>query len=100
MLVPALRVEESLRRLDSLRAEITDWTQRRQELDKRKQFVTQLDSLQATLDAALGRLSAVVDGFAPRSAAQAYELCRDFDNRLLTARRLWRWFADKFDQRD
>jgi hypothetical protein len=100
MVAPALRVEESLRRLDSLRAEITDWTQRRHKLDRRKQFITQLASLQATLNDALKQLSAVADGFAPRSTAEAYELCRDFDNRLLTVRRLWRWFADKFDQRD
>jgi len=100
MLTPALRVEASLHRLGCLRAEISDWTQRRQKLDKRKQFVTQLASLQATLDSALERLGAKASGFAPRSAAEAYDLCREFDNRLLIVRRLWRWFADKFDQRD
>lgn len=100
MLTPALRVEASLHRLGCLRAEIFDWTQRRQKLDKRKQFVTQLASLQATLDSALERLAAKASGFAPRSAAEAYDLCREFDNRLLIVRRLWRWFADKFDQRD
>ncbi len=100
MIASVLRVEESLRRLSCLRAEILEWTQRRHKLDRRKQFVTQLTSLEATLDSALERLSALASGFAPISAAQAYELCRDFDNRLLTVRRLWRWFADKFDQRD
>jgi hypothetical protein len=100
MLTPALRVEASLHRLGCLRAEIFDWTQRRQKLDKRKQFVTQLASLQATLDSALERLGAKASGFAPRSAAEAYDLCREFDDRLLIVRRLWRWFADKFDQRD
>lgn len=100
MLTSALRVEASLHRLGCLRAEIFDWTQRRQKLDKRKQFVTQLASLRATLDSALERLGAKASGFAPRSAAEAYDLCREFDNRLLIVRRLWRWFADKFDQRD
>ena len=100
MIASALRIEESLRRLSCLRAEILEWTERRHKLDRRKQFVTQLTSLEATLDGALERLSALASGFAPTSAAQAYELCRDFDNRVLTVRRLWRWFADKFDQRD
>jgi hypothetical protein len=100
MLTPALRVEASLHRLGCLRAEIFDWTQRRQKLDKRNQYVTQLASLRATLDSALERLSAKACGFAPRSAAEAYDLCREFDDRLLVVRRLWRWFADKFDQRD
>lgn len=100
MVAPALRVEASLHRLGCLRAEIFDWTQRRRKLDKRKQYVTQLASLQATLDTALARLCAKASGFAPGSMAESYDLCREFDERLLIVRRLWRWFADKFDQRD
>jgi hypothetical protein len=97
---PALRVEESLRRLTSLRDEISEWSNVRQRRDPRRQFATQLTSLEQTLVPALERLSALAKGFAPASAAEAYETCREFDGRLLAVRRLWRWFADKFDQRD
>jgi hypothetical protein len=95
-----VRVEESQRRLMWLRDEISEWTECRRQRDPREQFATQLSSLQATLVGALGRLSTLAEGFAPTSMPQAYELCRDFDDQLLVVRRLWRWFADKFDQRD
>lgn len=32
-------------------------------------------------------------------AGEAYDECRRQDHRLLHARRLWRWYADKLDQR-
>lgn len=97
---PEPHVAESLRRLDALRVEISDWAQRRDKLDVRQQFVTQLASLRTTLDSALQRLSAVAADLQPRSAGQAFELCRAFDSQVVTVRRVWRWFADKFDQRD
>jgi hypothetical protein len=100
MIGSALRIEESLRRLSSLRDEISEWSQHRRRRDPRGQFSTQLSSLETTLVSALERLELIAAELAPESVAATYEVCRDFDNQLLTVRRLWRWFADKFDQRD
>jgi hypothetical protein len=95
-----LRVEESLRRLSAQRDEVCEWSEHWRRRDQRKQFHTQLTSLETTLVGALTRLSAVAAELTPRSAPEAHEICRNFDHELLTIRRLWRWFADKFDQRE
>src|SRR5215469_11539276 len=96
----ALRVAESLRRLNALRTEISDWTELRRRLDTRGQFTTQLCCLDSALVDALEHLSQTAGGLASSSLGATYELCRTFDDGLLTVRRLWRWFADKFEQRD
>lgn len=100
MVACTLRVEESLRRLDGQRAEICEWSKHWYSRDQRGQFHTQLTSLESTLVGALDRLSALAAKLAPRSVAEAHEACRGFDHEVLTVRRLWRWFADKFDQRE
>jgi hypothetical protein len=97
---PALRVADSLRRLTALQTEISDWTNLRCARDTCGQFATQLRSLDAALVDALGRLSQAAGRLAPGPLGATYELCRAFDDELLTVRRLWRWFADKFEQRD
>ena len=89
-----------MRRLNAQRDEVCEWSQHWHERDLRGQFRTQLDSLGSTLVGALERLSLDAAKLAPRSDAVAHEICRDFDRELLTVRRLWRWFADKFDQRE
>jgi hypothetical protein len=100
MTASALRIEESVGRLEAQRDEVYEWSQHWNERDQRGQFSTQLASLKSTLVGALERLSLDAAKLAPRSSAEAYEIGRDFDRELLTVRRLWRWFADKFDQRE
>jgi hypothetical protein len=89
-----------LRRLGAQRDEISEWAHRRRLLDRRQQFATQLGSVETTLTSLLEELSARADELAPSSIGETHELCRKFDWQLMTVRRLWRWFADKFDQRD
>ena len=82
MVAPALRIEESVRGLDAQRDEVCEWTSHWRERDQRKQFYTQLTSLESTLTGALERLKIDAGKLAPRSVAEAHEVCRDFDREL------------------
>ena len=85
--------------LARLRQEIAVWVDRRRRLDPLRQFHTQLSSLETTLSGALARLETAFDAAAV-TTEEIYRTCRDFERRATLVRRLWTWFADKFDQRE
>jgi hypothetical protein len=95
-----LRVDESVGETRALHAEVSAWRARWDTIDAIGGHHTQLDLL---TDVVLG----LVDEITARSAAidtsagigETYDECRRQDRRLLHARRLWRWYADKLDQR-
>jgi hypothetical protein len=95
-----LRVDESIGEARALRDEVTAWRSAWELTDAMGGHLTQLDLL-------TGAVLGLVDAIAGRTAAidlalgtgAVYEECRADERRLLHARRLWRWYADKFDQR-
>lgn len=95
-----LRIDESVGEARALRREVEAWWSGWEEIDAMGGHLTQLDLLSAVT---LG----LIDEIAVRAAAidpaigtgEVYEKCRTEDLRLLHARRLWRWYAGKLDQR-
>lgn len=95
-----VRIEESVGEARALRGEIVAWRSGWEMIDAMGEHFTQLERLCSVV---LG----LVDEIASRTAAvdptggtgPVYEECRAEDLRLLHARRLWRWYADKLDQR-
>lgn len=94
-----VRLIETADGLARLRQEIAVWVDRRHRLDPLGQFHTQLSSLETALSGALARLETAFDA-ASRTPEEIYRTCRDFERRATLVRRLWTWFADKFDQRE
>jgi hypothetical protein len=48
----------------------------------------------------MGRLAELAAAVRPPTVAETYEQCRLIDQQISLVRRIWRWFADKYDQRD
>lgn len=94
------RREQTLHAMAQVRAEVVAWLDRRRTADRAHQHRTQLGSLEHTLLTALDRLRTVAVERQPAGSLQAFELYRDVDAQVVLVRRLWRWFADKYDQRD
>jgi hypothetical protein len=95
-----VRIEQTRRELDRLRAEIEDWLARRIKADERKQYQTQLNVLGTILTTALSGVQTALDGVSPHVTGAVYSTCRLYDRRLVWVRRLWEYFRRKFDQRD
>ncbi|WP_091929612.1 hypothetical protein [Blastococcus sp. DSM 46786] len=72
----------------------------RRERDPQGQHRTQLASLENTLCAATARLADVAGADRGRTTLDAYDFYREIDRQTTLIRRIWRWFADKYDQRD
>jgi hypothetical protein len=95
-----LRIDESLGEAVALREEVEAWRSGWGAVDAMGVHLTHLDLLYTVV---LG----LVDEIARRigvigqatGVGEVYEKCRREDVRLLHARRLWRWYADKLDQR-
>jgi len=92
-----LRIEQTAAGIDRLRRELCDWARHRLARDVAGQYRTQLTSVRDTFSAALRRIGVVCDQVA---VGEAFERCRAVDRQVALVRRLWRWYADKFDQRD
>jgi hypothetical protein len=95
-----LRIAESLGEAAALRTDIKAWRSRWDAIDAIGRHRTQLDLLctsvlNLTCEIA-NRIAAIRSTL---DTGTVYEDCRREDIRLLHARRLWRWYADKFDQR-
>ncbi len=94
------RLAESLGEIRALSVEIDKWRSLWDVNDALGAHLTQLDLL-------VGVIQGLVDEIASGTAAidpgndtgTVYEACRRADRQLLHARRLWRWYADKLDQR-
>jgi hypothetical protein len=96
-----LRINLATSELERLRCEIDGWLKRRRDLDGFLQYSTQLDTLDTwlhnilqALDDALHKLNAI------EGVQAVYQTCHDVEAKLTWTRQVWRYFADKFDQRD
>lgn len=95
-----LRTEQTRAGCARLRSELGDWAGHRLHRDANGQYRTQLTSIHNTFDAALQIICAFSDGLAVLSAGDVFDQCRDIDRQIVLVRRLWWWYAEKFDQRD
>lgn len=95
------RIEQSKVAAVRLRCEFDAWFAERRRQDRLQQYRTQLAALQAVLSAAVSRVYAELRSIQPNgSVGEVYDSCRDHDQRLAFARRLWLYYRGKFDQRD
>lgn len=95
------RYAQSERELKQLRGEIDEWCARRTKADTHKQYVTQLTALGERFEAMLGLLEGMLGEISlTGSTGEVYAACRDADTRLLWIRRVYQWYATKFNQRD
>lgn len=95
------RKEQTGGEFSRLKAEAEGWRRRREREDKLGQYHTQLASIKALIDSAAGYLQAQLDGLdVNRPAGEFYEQCRLFDLRVIWLRKVWKFYRDKFDQRD
>jgi hypothetical protein len=96
-----VRIEQTRAELVRLRREIEDWLGYRRDQDCRKQYSTQLDTLDTFLTTILDALRAKLEGLtASLPTRTVYHECRTLDRRLVWLRHVWRFFGDRFDQRD
>jgi hypothetical protein len=94
------RIAETLGEIRALRGEIDEWRTQWDVFDALGAHLTQLDLLTRVLFGLLEEISSRTRSIpASSSPGLVYEACRREDRNLLHARRLWRWYADKLDQR-
>jgi hypothetical protein len=100
MVSQAIRKNESLSWIGQTSREVSAWCQARRDKDPHGQHRTQLASLESTLCMATARLADLAGAEQPRTLLEAYDFYQHIDRQTTLVRRLWRWFADKYDQRD
>jgi hypothetical protein len=95
-----VRISESLGEARALRGEVVAWRDRWDTIDAMGGHLTQLDLLSAVVLGLVDEITRRIGAIDPAiGTGSVYEECRNEDFRLLHARRLWRWYADKLDQR-
>jgi hypothetical protein len=95
-----LRIDETLGEAIALHGEVDAWRSGWDTVDAIGGHLTHLDLLAAVLLGLVDEIARRTAAIDPASGTGAvYEECRRSDLRLLHARRLWRWYADKLDQR-
>ena len=94
-----MRIEECAGEAAALRSEVQAWWSGWDLVDAAGAHLTHLDTVATVVtglvDEIAGHIATIPTGDDPAT----YEECRREDLRLLHARRLWRWYADKLDQR-
>ncbi len=99
-LLRQVRVEQSCRRLDRLRAVAGDWIGQRHKEDVTGQHATQLDVLRTAVVGPLAGLRTIADGLSSVSdTGQVYAACRTSDTRAELVRRVFTYYQAKLDQR-
>jgi hypothetical protein len=97
----AARIGEAREGIDHVRGEIADWVAGMGRRGPAGAHLSRLGALQQildrTLDAVAGTLTPQATG--PLDLAGGYALARTTDKRVLFCRRLFRWYALRFDQR-
>ncbi|MFC7530844.1 hypothetical protein [Actinoplanes sp. GCM10030250] len=94
------RVAESIDEVDRFIAELDEWFTAAAGVDALGQYTTQLATLSEVVRPALERNREFLSGIATgRDPGEVYDECRRADRRTVFVRRLWRWFAVRFDQR-
>jgi hypothetical protein len=95
-----VRVIESLDELQALAVEIDAWYAGWEDSYAVGKHRTQLEILTRLTRRLIAIFTAEIDKIdLTADAVTVYAECRQADQRLLYVRRLWRWYADKFDQR-
>jgi hypothetical protein len=95
-----VRISESVDEARALRAEVRNWVIQWDSVDSIGLHLTQLDLLRQVAIGLVEQIEAQMLAIDPAiGLGMVYEECRLADLRLLHARRMWRWYADKFDQR-
>src|SRR6266568_2659016 len=94
------RAEESREQVALLRKDVDRWFGQWKIADRVRAHSSQLKALQTNIGDVLDRivddLPTVVPG---ADLGEVYDKCRENDKRIAHMHRLWRFFADKFDQR-
>jgi hypothetical protein len=99
-LLRQVRVEQSCRRLDRLRAAAEEWIGQRHKEDITGQYATQLDVLGAAVVGPLAELRTIIDGLsAGGDTGRVYAACRTSDTRAELVRRVFTYYQGKLDQR-
>jgi hypothetical protein len=95
------RVEETQDGLDDLRTRVTTWFGDRRERDKLRQYWTQLGGLERVLLPKIEQVQDEIDKVRKlRRTGEVHAGCRLNDRRVSLLHRYWRYFGDKWDQRD
>jgi hypothetical protein len=95
-----IRVGQTRRELERTRAEIIAWCKKWEADDKRQQFATPRRLLEEVLVRALAQLGGEIAKLpGTRPLGSVYAECARFDRNIAWVRRLWEYFALKFDQR-
>ena len=93
------RLAASRARIDTVSEAVAAWLTERGDADKLAQYATQLDTIGKVLRRCTTAVAATVP-CASEDLAAAYEACRTADRRTVWVERVWRFFAERFDQRD
>src|SRR5580692_4840337 len=95
-----LRVEESRQQVSRLRDDADRWFGRWKAADRVRAHTSQLKALQENIGEVLKKISDDLPEPGPGAdLGEIYAKCRENDKRTAHMLRLWRFFADKFDQR-
>jgi hypothetical protein len=99
-LIRQVRIEQSCRRLDQLRAAVDEYIGQRHQEDVTGQYATQLDVLRAAVVGPLAELRTIVGGLsAVPDTGRVYAACRSCDTRGELVRRVFSYYQGKLDQR-
>lgn len=94
------RIDESLQQVSQLRDDIDRWFGKWEKADRLRAHTSQLRALRRNIGDVLDRIVADLPADVPGTdLGEIYEKCRSNDKRTAHMLRLWRFFADKFDQR-
>jgi hypothetical protein len=87
--------------LARLAEEIECWVEKRKKKDVNQYHQTQLEAIRKFLARSIDFLQASLNQInVNQPRAEIYEACQLFDLRVLWLWKVWRYFKDKFDQRD
>jgi hypothetical protein len=96
-----IRVDQTRREFNRTRKAIGDWCEKWRLRDKIRQFETPRRLLGEVLEQSLALLAARLDALPGACGlGGTYQECAQADHRLIWVRRLWQYYAAKFDQRD
>jgi hypothetical protein len=99
-LLRQVRIDQSCRRLDRLRATAEEWIAQRREEDATGQYATQLEVLRTAVIGPLTELRKIADGLsAVHETGRVYAACRTSDMRAELIRRVFTYYQGKLDQR-
>jgi hypothetical protein len=96
-----VRIEQSCRRIDRLRAAADEWIGRRHDQDETGQHATQLDVLRTAVVGPLDELRTIAGSLTATGGTGAvYAACRASDTRTEFVRRVLTYYQGKLDQRN